>query len=73
LQVRRFAGHRICAQGRFTETSLSFNTPASLQATEAKIGKVEAVLRGDSQLRYTLTTINTGTAPGRHVRQHMCA
>jgi HAE1 family hydrophobic/amphiphilic exporter-1 len=59
-------GTEFVPKADFSETSLSFNTPvgSSLQATEAKAQQVEAVLREFPEVRYTLTTINTGTAQG---------
>jgi HAE1 family hydrophobic/amphiphilic exporter-1 len=59
-------GTEFVPKADFSETSLSFNTPvgSSLQATEAKAQQVEAVLREFPEVRYTLTTINTGASQG---------
>ncbi len=50
----------------FSETSLSFHTPvgSSLEATEAKTREVEGILRDFPEVRYTLSTLNTGNAQG---------
>lgn len=50
----------------FSETSLSFHTPvgSSLQATEAKTREVEGILRDFPEVKYTLSTLNTGNAQG---------
>jgi HAE1 family hydrophobic/amphiphilic exporter-1 len=50
----------------FSETSLSFHTPvgSSLEATEAKTREVEAILRDFPEVKYTLSTLNTGNAQG---------
>ncbi|MCU0761886.1 MAG: efflux RND transporter permease subunit [Hydrogenophaga sp.] len=59
-------GSEFVPKADFSETSLSFHTPvgSSLQATEAKAKQVEAILREFPEVRYTLTTINTGNAQG---------
>jgi len=50
----------------FSETSLSFHTPvgSSLEATEAKTREVEGILREFPEVKYTLSTLNTGNAQG---------
>lgn len=50
----------------FSETSLSFHTPvgSSLEATEAKTREVEGILRSFPEVKYTLSTLNTGNAQG---------
>jgi hydrophobic/amphiphilic exporter-1 (mainly G- bacteria), HAE1 family len=60
-------GTEFVPKADFSETSLSFHTPvgSSLEATEAKAQQVEAVLREFPEVRYTLTTINTGSAQGK--------
>lgn len=52
----------------FSETYVNFETPqgSSIEATETKARQVEAVIRAQSGVRYTLTTINTGSAEGKH-------
>ena len=59
-------GSEFVPKADFSETYLDFHTPvgSSLQATEAKTQEVEAVLRGFPEVKYTLTTINTGNAQG---------
>ena len=51
----------------FSETSINFYTPvgSSLEATEAKARQVEAVVRELPEVRYTLATLNTGSANGK--------
>ena len=51
----------------YSETTVNFYTPmgSSLEATEAKTRQVEAILREYPEVRYTLSTINTGTAIGK--------
>ena len=60
-------GSEFVPKADFSETSLSFHTPvgSSLQTTEAKAQQVEAILREFPEVQYTLTTINTGNAPGK--------
>lgn len=59
-------GTEFVPKADFSETSLSFHTPvgSSLQATEAKTKQVEAILREFREVKYTLSTINTGNAQG---------
>ncbi|MDP2264658.1 MAG: efflux RND transporter permease subunit [Hydrogenophaga sp.] len=59
-------GTEFVPKADFSETQLSFHTPvgSSLQTTEAKARQVEAVLREFPEVKYTLTTINTGNAQG---------
>ncbi|HAJ10945.1 MAG TPA: nodulation protein NolG, partial [Comamonadaceae bacterium] len=49
------------------ETTVNFYTPvgSSLEATEAKSRQVEGILREFPEVRYTLSTINTGSAQGK--------
>jgi HAE1 family hydrophobic/amphiphilic exporter-1 len=51
----------------FSETSLNFYTPmgSSIEVTEAKVKQVEAIVREFAEVRYTLATINTGSAVGK--------
>jgi HAE1 family hydrophobic/amphiphilic exporter-1 len=60
-------GTEFVPKADFSETSLSFYTPvgSSLEATEAKSKQVEAIVREFPEVRYTLTTINTGNAQGK--------
>jgi HAE1 family hydrophobic/amphiphilic exporter-1 len=60
-------GTEFVPKADFSETSISFYTPvgSSLQNTEAKAKQVEAIVREFPEVRYTLATINTGTASGK--------
>ncbi len=60
-------GTEFVPKADFSETQVSFHTPvgSSLEATEAKTREVEAVLRGFPEVKYTLSTINTGNAQGK--------
>ena len=60
-------GTEFVPKADFSETSISFYTPvgSSLEVTEAKARQVEAVLREMPEVRYTLTTINSGDAQGK--------
>ncbi len=60
-------GTEFVPKSDFSETSLNFYTPvgSSLEATEAKAKQVEGILREFPEVRYTLTTINTGNAQGK--------
>jgi HAE1 family hydrophobic/amphiphilic exporter-1 len=51
----------------FSETTVNFYTPvgSSLEVTEARARDVENVIRSFPEVRYTLTTINTGNAQGK--------
>jgi HAE1 family hydrophobic/amphiphilic exporter-1 len=60
-------GTEFVPKSDFSETSLNFNTPvgSSLEVTEAKARQVEAIIRSFPEVRYTLTTINTGNTAGK--------
>lgn len=60
-------GTEFVPKADFSETSLNFYTPvgSSLEATEAKAKQVEGILREMREVRYTLATINTGSAQGK--------
>ena len=60
-------GTEFVPKADYSETAISFYTPvgSSLEVTEAKARQVEAVLREMPEVRYTLTTINTGDAQGK--------
>ncbi len=60
-------GTEFVPKADFSETSLNFYTPvgSSLEATEAKAQQVEAIVREFPEVRYTLSTINTGNAQGK--------
>ena len=61
-------GTEFVPKADFGETNISFYTPtgSSLEVTEAKARQVDAILREFPEVRYTLTTINTGAAQGRN-------
>ena len=60
-------GTEFAPKADFSEITVSFYTPmgSSLEATEAKTLQVEAILREFPEVRYTLSTINTGVAAGK--------
>jgi HAE1 family hydrophobic/amphiphilic exporter-1 len=60
-------GTEFVPKADFSETSLNFYTPvgSSLEATEAKARQVEGIVREFPEVRYTLSTINTGNAQGK--------
>jgi HAE1 family hydrophobic/amphiphilic exporter-1 len=60
-------GTEFVPKADYSETTLNFHTPvgSSLEATEAKAREVEAIIRAFPEVRYTLTTINTGSAQGK--------
>ncbi|MDD5028395.1 MAG: efflux RND transporter permease subunit [Rhodoferax sp.] len=60
-------GTEFVPKSDFSETNLTFNTPvgSSLEVTEARAQQVQAILRSLPEVAYTLTTINTGNAPGK--------
>ncbi len=64
----RFVGTEFVPKADFSETSVVFQTPigSSLEATEAKARQVEAILREFPEVRYTVATINTANAQGKH-------
>lgn len=60
-------GTEFVPKADFSETSLTFYTPvgSSLEVTEAKAKQVEAIIREFPEVKYTLSTINTGNAQGK--------
>ena len=60
-------GTEFVPKADFSETSINFYTPvgASIEATEAKARQVEALVRELPEVRYTLSTLNTGSAQGK--------
>ena len=60
-------GTEFVPKSDFSETTLSFYTPvgSSLEVTEARTRQVEAIIREFPEVRYTLSTINTGNAQGK--------
>jgi HAE1 family hydrophobic/amphiphilic exporter-1 len=63
----KLIGTEFVPKADFSEMSLSFYTPAgsALEVTERKTQQVEAILREFPEVRYTLSTINTGNAQGK--------
>ncbi len=64
----RFVGTEFVPKADFSETTVNFQTPmgSSIEATEAKAQQVTAILREFPEVRYTVATLNTGTALGKH-------
>jgi HAE1 family hydrophobic/amphiphilic exporter-1 len=60
-------GTEFVPKADYSETAINFYTPvgSSLEVTEAKARQVEGVLREMPEVRYTLSTINTGDAQGK--------
>ncbi len=60
-------GTEFVPKADFSETSLTFYTPvgSSLEATEAKAAQVESIVREFPEVKYTLSTINSGSAQGK--------
>ena len=60
-------GTEFVPKADFSETTLNFYTPvgSSLEATEAKARQVEAIVREFPEVKYTLSTLNTGNALGK--------
>ncbi len=60
-------GTEFVPKSDFSETTLDFYTPvgSSLEVTESKARQVETIVRAMPEVRYTVTTINTGSAQGK--------
>jgi HAE1 family hydrophobic/amphiphilic exporter-1 len=60
-------GTEFLPKADYSETSVNFYTPvgSSVEVTEARARQVDAILRELPEVRYTVTTINTGQAQGR--------
>ncbi len=60
-------GTEFVPKADFSELSINYNTPvgSSLELTEAKARQVDAIVRELPETRYTVTTINTGSAQGK--------
>ncbi len=60
-------GTEFVPKSDFSEITLDFNTPvgSSLEVTEAKARQVDTIVRSMPEVRYTLVTINTGSAQGK--------
>jgi HAE1 family hydrophobic/amphiphilic exporter-1 len=67
LALVPFMGTEFVPKADFSETSVNFYTPvgSSVEVTEARARQVDAILRELPEVRYTVTTINTGQAQGR--------
>ena len=67
IGMLRFVGTEFVPKADFGESFVSFYTPvgSSLESTEAKAKQIEAIIRERPEVRYTLTTINTGNAQGK--------
>ena len=67
IAMTRLLGTEFVPKADFGESNISFYTPvgSSLEATEAKVKQVEAIVRERPEVRYTLSTINTGNAQGK--------
>jgi HAE1 family hydrophobic/amphiphilic exporter-1 len=67
LLMAKLLGTEFVPKSDFSETTVNFNTPvgSSLEMTEEKARQVEAILREFPEVRYTLTTINTGNSAGK--------
>ncbi|MBA2674582.1 efflux RND transporter permease subunit [Ramlibacter sp.] len=60
-------GTEFVPKADYSETWINFYTPvgSSLELTESKARQVEAIVREFPEVRYTVSTINTGTAQGK--------
>ncbi|HSW07362.1 efflux RND transporter permease subunit [Aquabacterium sp.] len=61
-------GTEFVPKADYSETSLTFYTPVgtALETTEQRARQVDTILREMPEVRYTLSTINTGQAQGRN-------
>jgi len=61
-------GTEFVPKADFSETNLSYYTPVgtALATTEARARQVDAILRELPEVKFTLSTINTGQASGRN-------
>ncbi len=60
-------GAEFVPKADFSETQVNYYTPvgSSLEATEMRAAQVDAALRAMPEVRYTVTTINSGQAAGK--------
>jgi hydrophobic/amphiphilic exporter-1 (mainly G- bacteria), HAE1 family len=60
-------GTEFVPRADYSETTVNFYTPvgSSIELTEARARQVDAALREFPEVKYTVTTINTGLAQGR--------
>jgi len=62
-----YLGTEFVPKADYSETFVTFHTPvgSSIELTEARARQVDAIVREMPEVKYTLTTINTGQAQGR--------
>ena len=62
-------GAEFVPKADFSETQVNFTTPVgtALAVTEARAKQIDAALRELPEVKYTVATINSGFARGRHV------
>ncbi len=67
VAVLPLVGTEFVPKADFSETFISFHTPvgSSIEVTEQRVQQVDAIVRAMPEVRYTLTTINSGAAQGR--------
>jgi HAE1 family hydrophobic/amphiphilic exporter-1 len=60
-------GKEFVPKADFSETQINFYTPvgSSLEVTESRARQIDAALREFPEVRYTVTTINSGVAQGK--------
>ncbi|KNZ32144.1 MAG: nodulation protein NolG [Methylibium sp. NZG] len=60
-------GAEFVPKADFSETQINFYTPvgSSLEVTEARAKQIDATLRAMPEVKYTVTTINSGFAAGK--------
>jgi hydrophobic/amphiphilic exporter-1 (mainly G- bacteria), HAE1 family len=60
-------GAEFVPKADFSETQINFYTPvgSSLEVTESRGKQIDAVLRAMPEVKYTVTTINSGNAAGK--------
>jgi HAE1 family hydrophobic/amphiphilic exporter-1 len=60
-------GTEFVPKADFSETQINFYTPvgSSLEVTEARARQIDALLRQMPEVKYTVTTINSGQAAGK--------
>jgi len=68
LLMLKQVGTEFVPKADFSETNLSYYTPVgtALATTEARARQVDAILRELPEVKFTLSTINTGQASGRN-------
>ena len=68
IGLARLVGTEFVPKADFSETSITFHTPvgSGIETTEARARQVDSILREMPEVRYTITSINTGNAQGRN-------